>query len=476
MSDDRMRPHAASIYLIHAPEDHSFAARLAHDLDANGVRVCLGQAGMGGGDGPPEAIAESLGAVDYVGPVISAHSPWSGWVTREAHVVRSGAAAGRRVEVLPLLLEGEESGPTLGATYGDFTAEAHYAAALHQVLIRLGVVRVPADELHRLEELAASHPFLGTLLLELRAQGISDATADAVIAAPVDDADLSEFLELVVKELGGRQLFGLALSLVHYVDRRAVGNQALDYCLHPGRLPEWQRQHVLLRLQGCSSTASVVRSHSKLTAVPRDDAVYYSFLQKHADVVLEQCYDEMASYLLEPDRGPGGLNVDSFAIVLSRADRIAPFERRWLEWIDDGYFDRPGKKGHEWPLVLYGVINDYWGHPRFESITHAIESRVHRLLTAEGDSAFRDALHHLVAMVDARYRGAGRVLTGMASPVQDLPNEQRVLLDRLTVALRAVADFHQRPDDKDLERLVHARFGDVFEADRVGITGYWQPH
>lgn len=465
---------ASGMFLIHAYEDRSFARRVASDLGAKGVGVWIGEVEMGVGDSLLEKITGASGEVDYLGVIISRDSARSDWVTRELQIAMSGEVAGKRVRVLPLLLRGGTLPAALsGTTYADFTSEPAYPTGLDQVLTWLGVSRSPEERPDRLVELSSSNPLLRTALQELRSDGISNATADALISAQVDDFDLSEFLSLVVRELEGRQLFGLALSLVDYIDRRGVGQEALDYCLQPGRLTEPQAFHVGARMQSVNTPEALVWCHSRLTSMIRSDPAYHSFLVKHTNVVLDRCFDEMAAYLLQPNRGPARYNVDSFEIVLSHSDHAGPFALRWIEWINDGYFDREHRDGGESARVLYLILNKYWGAPAFKEIVEAIHTRVHLLLKSGSNDRVRDGLYHLVAMVDAKYRGVERVLTETVPRIYELPADQRLLLGRITAALQAVVAYHENPSDATL-KLVNDCYHEVMDADRTGITGHWK--
>jgi hypothetical protein len=257
LRSDKSRP--PSIFLSHAHEDKPFVRRLARDLMSYGVRVWIDEAEMGVGDSLLEKIAISISEMDYVGAVISRHSAHSDWVTREIKVAMSEDIAGRRVKVLPLLLRGGEIPPILsGKIFADFTSEPAYLNSLGKVLHRLGVESAtPSVALDRLSELASSNALLRSALAELRGEGISTATADALASSKIADVELSDFLSLAAREVQGQQLFGLAISLIRYIDERGVGQEALDFCLSSRRLADWQSALVGMHMQNVTTEAGV---------------------------------------------------------------------------------------------------------------------------------------------------------------------------------------------------------------------------
>jgi hypothetical protein len=74
--------------------------------------------------------------------------------------------------------------------------------------------------------------------------------------------------------LEGKPLFGLALSLVRYIDERGVGHEALDLRLDSGRLEPWQLDHVAERMKDVRSPAAIEWCHSRLTSsIKRDPGI-----------------------------------------------------------------------------------------------------------------------------------------------------------------------------------------------------------
>jgi hypothetical protein len=103
--------------------------------------VWLDEAEMLVGDSLIDKIREGIDAMDYVGAVISRHSIASEWVRRELDVAMNQEIQGRRVKVLPLLIDDcELPGFLMGKLFADFRDEKGYIHALEQIIKRLGNV------------------------------------------------------------------------------------------------------------------------------------------------------------------------------------------------------------------------------------------------------------------------------------------------------------------------------------------------
>ena len=355
---------------------------------------------MGVGDSLLEKITFAISEMDYLGVVISAHSAHSDWVTREIEIAMSEEIAGKRVKVIPLVLRGGVLPPVLiGKIYADFTSEPVYQSSLQLLLARLGIQKTsPSIAAGRLTELASSSGLLAAALVELRGDGLTVATSQALAMSKVADVELSEFLSLAAEDtLRAQQLFGLAISLVELIDERGVGQKALDFCLRSDRLEGWQIVRVGMCMKYVKSGAAVLWCHSKMILLVRNDVSYNSFLQRHIDIIADQCYDDMAAYLLQPNRGPGNYNVDSFALVIGHVEDPSPFQSRVIDWIDEGGFDLERSKPREtWqaPRILYQILNEHWGDVKFSGIVKAIYGRVYFLMKSESQNRLSAGMFH----------------------------------------------------------------------------------
>ncbi len=306
----------------------------------------------------------------------------------------------------------------------------------------------------RLGELAARNALLRSALQELRDTGISNAVAEALITVDVTDTEFDEFLSLAARGIPDASVFGLALSLPDYLDRRGAGRDALDHCL--GVLPARLLDHVALRLEKLTTSGAIMWWHDRLTTVVRNDGYYHRFLVRHLDLVLAHGPDELAAYLLHPDRGPGGLNMDAFDLVVRRVPDPDPYFRRWHEWIWNGYFDLPRREGSEHAAILYGIFTERWTDPHYTWLRNSAHDRVLLLLQSHDVARQGIALHHLSAMVEADYRGADDIRRGIYTRTDGLPADLGLLTAHLD-ALAAIARWHANPADATLKAEVAER-------------------
>jgi hypothetical protein len=431
---------------------------------------------MGVGDSLLDKITSAIAEMDYFGVVISPHSASSDWVARELGIAMKEEVDGQRVKVIPLLLrDGRMPDGLPEKLYADFTSELLYDDSLRLLLARLGnAVDESAPGGDRLAELASSSTLLAAALRQLRGEGLANATADALVSSGIADVELSEFLALISEEISGSQLFGLAISLPEYIDKRAVGHKALQACLRPGRLDENHLGMVGMSMKHVKNPEAVVFCHHLQVTVINNLGAYHSFLQRHLDTVISRCYDDMATYLLEPDRTPSGYNIDLFELVISHVEDPRPFRSRMYDWINNGYFDlHREEEGGGDPHILYHILNEHWASEKFAGIINHIENRVHILLKSERLEYIRPGLHHLTAMVDTKYLGTERVLSQTVSQMNviDGDGSDGFILMKIEEGMRAVAAYNRNPSD-DLEVKISRAVRDIADAYDVDFTEY----
>jgi TatD DNase family protein len=118
------------------------ARRLAGDLAHHGIRVWIDEAEILVGDSLIEKIRQGIDDMDYVAALISRASVCSPWVTKELDIAMNQEIEGKRVKVLPILLEDcELPGFLKGKAYADLRTPDRYDAALVSILRRLGIAR-----------------------------------------------------------------------------------------------------------------------------------------------------------------------------------------------------------------------------------------------------------------------------------------------------------------------------------------------
>lgn len=127
-----------SLFLSHSHSDKEFCKRLADDLVKRGVRVWIDEAEMQVGDSLIEKISKAINEMEFVAVVLSRRSVASHWVRKEVDIAMTQEIKGRRVKVLPILLEECEIPSFLSdKIYADFRNPVNYDSALEKVVKRL---------------------------------------------------------------------------------------------------------------------------------------------------------------------------------------------------------------------------------------------------------------------------------------------------------------------------------------------------
>jgi len=128
------------VFLSHSHFDRHFVNRLANDLRRYGVKVWVDEAEMLVGDSLIEKLRAGIDSMDYLLAVISRHSVKSTWVRREIDVAMTQEIEGRKVKVLPLLIDDcDLPGFLMGKLYADFRKPVKYNDGLEALLKRLGI-------------------------------------------------------------------------------------------------------------------------------------------------------------------------------------------------------------------------------------------------------------------------------------------------------------------------------------------------
>ena len=115
-----------SVFLSYSSADKLFVRKLTQRLCEEGIAIWLDERQLEVGDSLIERIAEAIDKIDYVAAVISRSSIGSVWVQKELSLAMTNEIEGRRVVVLPILIEDCDLPPFLkDKLYADFrTAEA----------------------------------------------------------------------------------------------------------------------------------------------------------------------------------------------------------------------------------------------------------------------------------------------------------------------------------------------------------------
>jgi hypothetical protein len=93
------------VFLSHSSNDKPFARRLGNDLRQYGARVWIDEAEINIGDSLIEKISEGISKTDYLLVLLSKYSSISEWVKREVNIALTQEINGKKISVLPCLLE-----------------------------------------------------------------------------------------------------------------------------------------------------------------------------------------------------------------------------------------------------------------------------------------------------------------------------------------------------------------------------------
>lgn len=129
----------SSIFLSHSHADKDFVNKLANDLQLKDYYVWIDDAEINLGDSLIQKIREGIDNVEYVGAIISKESIESEWVKKELDIAMNQEIEGKRVKVLPLLIDDVElPGFLKGKKFADFRTKEKYNTALKEITKRLG--------------------------------------------------------------------------------------------------------------------------------------------------------------------------------------------------------------------------------------------------------------------------------------------------------------------------------------------------
>lgn len=128
----------SSIFLSHNSNDKLFVRKLADDLRTHGFYVWVDEAEIKLGDSLIHKIREGIDKVEYMGVVLSNNSINSEWVKHEIDIAINQEIEGKKVKVLPIMLEKVDPPSFLkGKLYADFTTKENYYSGLKLIIERL---------------------------------------------------------------------------------------------------------------------------------------------------------------------------------------------------------------------------------------------------------------------------------------------------------------------------------------------------
>jgi len=131
-----------SIFLSHSWKDKFFARKLAEKLTGYGVKIWIDEAEIRVGDSLLEKIASAIQQADFIAVILSHDSVRSKWVQQELAIAMEKEIGGKRIVVLPILIEPCEIPPFLKhKVFADFTNQQDFDTPLFRILHAIGVAK-----------------------------------------------------------------------------------------------------------------------------------------------------------------------------------------------------------------------------------------------------------------------------------------------------------------------------------------------
>ena len=128
----------SSIFFSYSHKDRDVVDRIAEDLQNFGFYIWIDKAEIKIGDSLIKKIREGIDKVEYVGAIISKNSIDSEWVQREIDIAMNQEIEGKKVKVLPILIDKIDLPWFLkGKLYADFTDEHNYKNGIKLLVERL---------------------------------------------------------------------------------------------------------------------------------------------------------------------------------------------------------------------------------------------------------------------------------------------------------------------------------------------------
>ena len=165
-----------SVFLSHNHGNKPFVRDLADRLTQAGAMVWLDEAALNIGDSLIERISSAIQEMEYVAAILSPRSVKSNWVQKELSLAMTKEVKGRRVTVLPILIEPCDLPEALrDKLYADFTRAENHEREFAKILRAIGLGPAATSV-----TLAPAAP-IGGVPVE-RAQGESDFVDLRIVA------------------------------------------------------------------------------------------------------------------------------------------------------------------------------------------------------------------------------------------------------------------------------------------------------
>lgn len=136
-----------SVFLSHSSDDKPVVRKIADRLRQQGIRVWIDEAEIHVGESLIEKISEAIHDTDFVAAIISKRSVNSSWVQKELSLAMTKEISGKRVVVLPILIERCELPFFLSdKLYADLTSPDGFEAGLIRLIGTVKGLESAADE------------------------------------------------------------------------------------------------------------------------------------------------------------------------------------------------------------------------------------------------------------------------------------------------------------------------------------------
>lgn len=134
----------SSIFLSHNSNDKPFVLKLANDLRRHGYYVWFDEADINSCEALESNISDILDRIQYIGVVISKNSIEAQLLMNKNNISVNQELVGRKIKVLPILLENVELPELLAyEAFYDFTEEDKYRSSLKSIMEKLD--KIPAE-------------------------------------------------------------------------------------------------------------------------------------------------------------------------------------------------------------------------------------------------------------------------------------------------------------------------------------------
>jgi len=142
--------------------DKPFVRKLAHRLTEKGIICWIDEAELNIGDSLIEKISEGIEKMRFVAAIISNNSVKSNWVQKELSLAMSKEIKGRKVVVLPLLLNDCQLPSFLkDKMFADFRIESNFEKEFAKVMQAIGISSEKPDAAQafaRINDLLVTQP------------------------------------------------------------------------------------------------------------------------------------------------------------------------------------------------------------------------------------------------------------------------------------------------------------------------------